>query len=62
MIVIVEFFSSVLQPFVKNEIYEEEIGDGNLNDVTRVSSKTEDGRISLILKKSLPYIKVSIKL
>lgn len=46
-----------IQPFVKNEIYEEEIGDGNLNDVTRVSSKTEDGRISLILKKSLPYIK-----
>ena len=41
----------------------EEIGDGNLNDVIRLYTTAEGGDIddSVIIKRSLPYIKVNIQ-
>lgn len=35
----------------------EDIGDGNLNDVVRVSSKSDPAK-SIILKHAMPFIKV----
>ena len=48
----------VFQKFTSSdELCVDEIGDGNLNVVLRVCSK--DGR-SIIIKHSLPYIKVLV--
>ena len=63
-IVWITCFCLSFKPFIDNTIYEEEIGDGNLNDVTRIFTRNQDGEIghSLIVKQSLPYIKVSTAL
>lgn len=38
----------------------EEVGDGNLNDVIRISSPSVKGKNSAVAKRGPPYIKVNI--
>ncbi|XP_025092220.1 uncharacterized protein LOC112562862 isoform X1 [Pomacea canaliculata] len=58
-VVVIKFEGRTTGKFVqvKGGVCIEDIGDGNLNDVVRVSSKSDPAK-SIILKHAMPFIKV----